>query len=77
MSGSRCISTWAFIAACKRFEGRRTQRVRSILRHLRLWPKPAFNCCTPVRILVNALFEEEALTGETPDALIDELKSQG
>ncbi len=64
---------WLWIAACKRCEGRRCQRLRSALRWLHLWPRPAWNCTSPVRVLLKALDHDEPLTGETPDAILREL----
>jgi len=64
---------WAFLAACKKIEGRRSQRWRTILRFLHLWPVPAWNCTSPVREIMRALDPEHPLHGETPDAIIKEL----
>jgi hypothetical protein len=65
---------WAFIAACKKIEGRRSQRVRTVLRHMKLWPKPAWNCVSPVIEIINALHPDHPpMTGETPDAIIAQL----
>lgn len=64
---------WAYLNACKRIEGRHSQRLRTVLRYLKLWPRPAWNCTSPIRELLNALDPENPVNGETPDALIEEL----
>lgn len=60
-----------FTEACKACEGRKAQKYRTILRWLRLWPKPAWNCTSPVRLMLNAL--DINVEGETPDDIITEL----
>lgn len=62
----------AWVAACKAVDNRRGQRVRTVLRYLHLWPRLAWNCTSPVRILLAS--QGVYLKGETPDALIRELR---
>ena len=62
---------WVFLTALKRIEGRRGQPLRTAFRYLRLWPRPAWNCTSPVRKVLNAL--GLLVKGETPDALRQEL----
>lgn len=61
----------AWAEACEAIEGRKSQRLRTVLRYLRLWPRPAWNCTSPVRVLLAGLGIEAK--GETPDAIIEEL----
>ncbi len=61
----------AWLAAIDRIDNRRTQRWRTALRHLRLWPIRPWNCTSPIRILLGAL--DMPIKGETPDAIIEEL----
>jgi len=63
----------AYLAACVKCEGRRSQRWRTALRFLKLWPKPAWNCTSPIREILNALDPDNPVTGETADAIIEEL----
>ena len=67
---------WMFMAACKYIEGRKSQRLRTCLRWLKLWSSPAWNCTTPIRVLLRALDPALNLTGETPDQIIEELTRQ-
>ncbi len=62
----------ALYTAFRQIEGRKGQPIRTILRYLHLWPRPAWNCASPVRIVLNAL--DIPVRGETPDALISELE---
>lgn len=50
---------------------RKGQPIRSILRHRRLWPRPAWNCTGPARYLLNAIGIE--IQEETPDGVIAEI----
>lgn len=52
---------------------RKAQPIRTILRFLKLWPKPAWNCTSPVRMVCNAMLDFE-MKGETPDAIVAELR---
>lgn len=61
----------AFAWACDAVAGRKSQRIRTVLRHLRLWPRPVWNCTTPVRYFLTAL--GLPVYGESPDAIIEEL----
>lgn len=58
--------------AAKRIAGRKGQPVRTALRYLGLWPKPAWNCTSPVKELLGAYGIE--VEGETPDDIIEALK---
>lgn len=64
---------WQWLEACKYIEDRKSQRARTWLRWLHLWPWPAWNCTSPVRILLNSLDFDLKLTGETPDDIIREI----
>jgi hypothetical protein len=57
--------------ALDRSAGRRTQRLRACLRFLRLWPRPVWQCTSPVREVLAAL--DHPVEGETPDAIIEDL----
>jgi len=52
---------------------RRSQPLRTALRYLGLWPRPAWNCTSPVRAVFGAL--GVTLRGETPDDLIREVEA--
>jgi hypothetical protein len=55
----------------RQIEERRGQPVRSFLRAMGLWQWPAWNCTSPVRLVLNSLGVN--VTGETPDAIQHEL----
>jgi len=61
----------ATLRAFRKVAGRRGQRIRTMLRFLRLWPFRPWNCTSPIRILADAY--GVPLTGETPDDLIEEV----
>lgn len=61
----------AWLASCRMIEGRKGQKIRTMLRHLRLWPTRPWNCTSPVRFLL--LGAGCPVNGETPDAIIEEL----
>lgn len=65
------INPAEMLATLRRLEGRKGQRLRSILRYLHLWPVPAWNCTSPVREILNTM--GWPVTKETPDGLIEEL----
>jgi hypothetical protein len=58
----------------EQIEGRKTQVIRSAFRFLRLWPVPAWNCTSPVRLILGAL--DINVRGETPDAILRELEGR-
>jgi len=62
-----------FRAACKEIENKKGQPIRTVLRALRMWPKPAWNCVSPVKVVLGSLGIE--LESETPDGIIRELAS--
>ena len=63
-----------FRAACDEIENKNGQPLRTLLRALRLWPKPAWNCVSPVKVLLGSIGIE--LESETPDGIIRELSSE-
>lgn len=52
--------------------GRKTQRLRTILRAMGLWRGRPWNCTSPVLEVLHALGIDD-VWGDTPDAIIDEL----
>ena len=60
----------AYLEAARLIETRKGQPIRAVLRYLKLWPKAAWNCTSPTRVLLQAL--GIVVTGETPDAIIQQ-----
>jgi len=69
--GPQQVDKEAALAAFRRVSGRRGQPVRSVLRFLKLWPVPAWNCTSPARLLLSAYGVD--VKAETPDALFEEI----
>lgn len=65
----------AVAKALMSLKGRRGQPVRSVLRHLRLWPRQPWNCISPSRKVAQALGFSGR--GETPDDFIEQLVHEG
>ena len=63
----------AFRQAAQDIAKRKSQPLRTVLRYLGLWPVPAWNCTSPVRVLFGAL--GHTLKGELPDDLIREIEA--
>ena len=65
------VTTWVdwphVVKAVESLEGRHGQRVRTLLRYLKLWPVPSWNCVSSVVIVLEAMGFET--TSETPDEL--------
>lgn len=61
----------SMFSAFRQIEHRRSQPILSVLRFLKLWPRPVWNCTSPVRLVLHSL--GIPVTGETPDVLASEL----
>ncbi len=59
------------MAAAKGIYRRKGQPVRSVLRHLHLWPWPAWNCIGPARYMLSTVGIET--TKEMPDGVVAEI----
>lgn len=64
----------AVLDCLQEIAGRKGQRIRTMLRHLRLWPFRPWNCLSPVRKL--AAIYGHPVSGETPDDVLEELVAQ-
>jgi hypothetical protein len=64
----------ALYEVCRFIEDRAGQPKRTVLRHLRLWPRRAWNCLAPVRLILAAI--GLPTDGETPDAIIRALEAR-
>jgi hypothetical protein len=62
----------AFEQSLRRIANRKGQRIRTLLRHLHLWPWKPWNCTSPIREVLNAL--DIPCEEETPDGIINELQ---